>query len=507
MKKSDGYRQLALEGIEPYSEKTDMLKYGEKAIAVDFDGVINSFKNGWKGPTETDEPVLSAAESIATLFHRGYKIIIFSTRAGTEEGVKTIREYILKHTEDPGLVEKIEITDKKPIAHVYIDDRAIPFTGNWAETLEKIETFRPWNESDRAEEENKYVFLKLDENGLTIKFSDDINEFKIWNHYGFEPEPEHLAILEKEGLVSWTGNDTWYYILQHDTWRYMNLDLRAEIDRSVIEKALTYSGYPLQGRTKIHGMDISIENKKGSTRSGTDKDGHEWHTHMNYDYGYIRGTVGKDKDHLDCYVGPDRESERVFIVHQNDPVTGSYDEDKVMLGFDTKEAARKAYLSQYDRPGFLGDIVEMGIEEFKGKIFDEKNKGKMIKALFMEDELRGNVRFLQAIYDLFKDEEKSGKIDIFGSRHKMKDLEGFPKGLDLENCEPLGVEKDKIWFTAGGDWQQSINFAVELKGGKLRITNLYDGNAPEYDKKRMATLIEMVEMAGSMMNGGLSGEN
>jgi hypothetical protein len=292
MKKSDDYRQLAVEGIEPYSEKTDMLKYGEKAIAVDFDGVINSFKNGWKGPTETDEPVLSAAESIATLFHRGYKIIIFSTRASTEEGVKTIREYLLKHTEDPGMVEKIEITDKKPIAHIYIDDRAIPFTGDWEETLKQIDEFKPWTET---------------------------------------------------------------------------------------EKSLTWSGHKLEDRYKVQGMDISIENKKGSVRSGTDKDGHEWNCKMHFDYGYIRGTVGRDKDHLDCYVGPDRESERVFIVHQNDPVTGAYDEDKVMLGFSSEEEARKAYLSQYDRPGFLGDIIEMGIEEFKETIFDENNKGRKIE--------------------------------------------------------------------------------------------------------------------------------
>ncbi|MDR1904383.1 MAG: hypothetical protein LBQ88_19130, partial [Treponema sp.] len=172
------------------------------------------------------------------------------------------------------------------------------------------------------------------------------------------------------------------------------------------EKSLTWSGHELQGRTKIHGMDISIENKKGSTRSGTDKDGHEWNVKMNFAYGYIRGAVGKDKDFLDCYIGPDPESDRVFIVHQNDPVTGSYDEDKVMLGFENKEAAEKAYLSQYDRPGFLGDIVEMGIEEFKDTIFDENNKGKRIeKALFTENELRNNARFAREVCKFFKDEE------------------------------------------------------------------------------------------------------
>jgi hypothetical protein len=284
--------QLALEkqAVAPHAELVQDSHGGEKTIAVDFDGVINSYKSGWQGPTKTDEPVLSAAEGISGLWNRGYKIIIFSTRANTQEGTDTIREYIRRHTENDLLANSIEITDRKPIADMYIDDRAIQFTGDWEETLKQIETFEPW-----------------------------------------------------------------------------------------VKKSLTYSGYPLQGRTKVQGMDISIENKKGSTRNGTDKDGHEWHTEMHYDYGYIRGTVGVDKDHLDAYVGPSPESEIVYIVNQNDPVTGKFDEQKVMLGFNSEEEAKAAYLKQYDRPGFFGDIVKMDIDTFKEEAFNAKNKGKPLK--------------------------------------------------------------------------------------------------------------------------------
>jgi hypothetical protein len=415
---SERWMQEYIEGIAPYVEEAGISDTGEKVVAVDFDGVINSYISGWKGPTETDAPVLSAAESLQMLYNRGYRIIIFSTRANTQEGIDTIREYLRKHTENNELADTIEITDQKPIADMYIDDRAIPFTGDWEETLKRIEEFKPWT-----------------------------------------------------------------------------------------EKSLTWSGYPLQGRTKVHGMDISIENKKGSTRSGTDKDGHEWSIKMNFDYGYIRGTVGVDGDHLDCYVGPNPESKKVFIVNQNDPASGKFDEQKVMLGFDSSEEAKKAYDSQYDRPNFLGDITEMGIDEFKDKIFDDKNKGKMIKALVTEDELRTNVHFLQAVYDFFKDEENPGKIDVFGNRHKMQGLESFPKGLDLENCELLGVEKDKIWFSAGGDWQQAINFSVELKNGKFAITNLFDGGDHKHDRSRVTDWIKNVEMAGEIKKGGSADEN
>lgn len=147
-----------------------------------------------------------------------------------------------------------------------------------------------------------------------------------------------------------------------------------------VSKSLTYSGHKLQGRTRLYGMDISIENKKGSYRSGVDKDGHKWRTFMNYDYGYIRGTVGTDKDHLDCYVGPDKEAQKVYVIHQNDPVTHKYDEDKCMLCFSSAADAKAAYMKQYDRPGFYGSMTTMTIEQFKSFIFS--HKGKMVHKSF-----------------------------------------------------------------------------------------------------------------------------
>ena len=78
-------------------------------------------------------------------------------------------------------------------------------------------------------------------------------------------------------------------------------DLQKEFE--TMRKSLTWSGHKLQGRATFRGLNISIENRKGSVRRGVDSDGHEWATKMNYDYGYIRGTEGVDGDHLDCYLG------------------------------------------------------------------------------------------------------------------------------------------------------------------------------------------------------------
>jgi hypothetical protein len=157
-------------------------------------------------------------------------------------------------------------------------------------------------------------------------------------------------------------------------------DRVSEVYNVGIGKSLTFSGYKLSDKYRFAGFNISVENKKGSTRSGTDKDGHEWHCKMNFDYGYIRGSVGVDGDHVDVYIGDNEKAEYAYIVHQNDPATGKYDEDKVMLGFNSLSDAKAAYLKQYDRPGFLGKIDVMPIEEFREKVLSKKFHGKTVKS-------------------------------------------------------------------------------------------------------------------------------
>ncbi len=261
-------------------------------------------------------------------------------------------------------------------------------------------------------------------------------------------------------------------------------------------KSLTYSGYPLQGRTKVQGMNISIENKKGSIRSGIDKDGHEWHTKMHFDYGYIRGTVGVDKDHLDVYVGPNRESETVFIVNQNDPVTGKFDEQKVMLGFNSEKDAKDAYLKQYDRPGFFGDMVVMDIETFKEKAFDIKNKGKSLKKSLIKEEdlysLARNAKFEKLFYHFFVDD--SGKIGL--NRKTLKELcklKGFPEYLSIENVDFHHLSDNTITLAASGDWQDECKITLGVKNGKLEIVDMFRGNEIKTDRNELSKRFRDIE--------------
>ncbi|MBO9483807.1 LPD38 domain-containing protein [Salinisphaera sp. G21_0] len=115
---------------------------------------------------------------------------------------------------------------------------------------------------------------------------------------------------------------------------------------------------------KLQGLDISLENKRGSTRSGTDPDGNEWSVTMAHDYGYIKRTEGADGDHIDVFVGENTDSEQVFIVDQVNK-DGSFDEHKVMLGFTDRESAINGYKANYQNGWKVGEVTQTSMGDFK----------------------------------------------------------------------------------------------------------------------------------------------
>lgn len=144
--------------------------------------------------------------------------------------------------------------------------------------------------------------------------------------------------------------------------------------------------YPFQGLIDFQGIKIDVENKRGSYRTGRDKDGNEWRVLMHHHYGEIRDTRGTDGDKLDAYVGPNHDSSLVVVVHQCKPDTGEYDEDKVMLGFNSVEEAIGAYKNQYDKPGFYqeGKHKVMPIGAFWRWVHDRKNHGRKVASLWRD---------------------------------------------------------------------------------------------------------------------------
>lgn len=137
------------------------------------------------------------------------------------------------------------------------------------------------------------------------------------------------------------------------------------------------SGNYKKGHIKFGGYDYTIENPKGSTRSGKDADGKEWKVIMHDTYGYIRGKFGKDGDHLDMFINDKADLDNwngdVFVVDQVNP-DGSFDEHKVMYGYDSMDDAKKSYLANYsDGWQGLGNITGASKDEFD-KWLDTSNR-------------------------------------------------------------------------------------------------------------------------------------
>jgi ATP-dependent protease ClpP protease subunit/FtsZ-binding cell division protein ZapB len=126
------------------------------------------------------------------------------------------------------------------------------------------------------------------------------------------------------------------------------------------------SGNYNKGKVTLKGLPITIENPAGSIRTGKDSKGNEWSSKMLFTYGYIDNTIGCDGDEIDVFLGPiiDKDFE-VFIITQVSPESGTFDEHKVMLGFENSDSAEKAYLSCYtpDWKG-LGGVTTITFENF-----------------------------------------------------------------------------------------------------------------------------------------------
>ena len=136
-----------------------------------------------------------------------------------------------------------------------------------------------------------------------------------------------------------------------------------------------------KGHVQVGTFDITIEQPQGSVRKGTDADGKQWESKMNNTYGYIRGAVGVDGDHIDVFLSNDIDGwngRKVYVVDQYNP-DGSFDEHKVMLGFNEADEAKSDYLANYKK-GWEDerriDVTAVNLEDFEKWIASSKRKTK-----------------------------------------------------------------------------------------------------------------------------------
>jgi hypothetical protein len=70
---------------------------------------------------------------------------MFKKKEESGEQKKNMEEWLKKHN----IVFDKVWTFGKPMADIFIDDRAISFQGNWQETVEAVSHFKVWNREEK----------------------------------------------------------------------------------------------------------------------------------------------------------------------------------------------------------------------------------------------------------------------------------------------------------------------------------------------------------------------
>lgn len=250
------------------------------------------------------------------------------------------------------------------------------------ETILRI--FRQWNgTAEENAESGSETFGEGDRVGRPGSQGDQLAEGSVYREDSFDPEDEEERLaIAAEDADELSDDDLSFDFSEED---------EAGADSSVSDEAATDAAHeaatspkndlaePTEGQIEagnykkghisVNGIRISIENPAGSERKGVDGDGKPWSVTMRDHYGYIKGSVGADTEHIDVFVKdgtPADFSGEVFVVDQVDPESGKFDEHKVMVGYADEAEARQAYLANYtdDWKG-LKAITAMPLAQFK----------------------------------------------------------------------------------------------------------------------------------------------
>lgn len=140
----------------------------------------------------------------------------------------------------------------------------------------------------------------------------------------------------------------------------------------------------IKKRVLFQGMRISVDRPKGFTMQGKDKEGKPWTRVYKVDYGFLPRTQGGDGEGVDVFLGPNAAAKEAYwIVQKKDD--GSFDEYKVLLGYDSKGAAKASYLDHVPKR-FLHSIVSMSVSMMKAMLNKEPSE-KLATHLAFLDEL------------------------------------------------------------------------------------------------------------------------
>ena len=240
-----------------------------------------------------------------------------------------------------------------------------------------------------------------------------------------------------------------------------------------------------KGRVKVGPFDVVIEQPRGSVRSGVDANGKAWETTMQNTYGYFGGTKGVDGDAIDVFLGNDLDGwdgTTVFVVDQYNP-DGSFDEHKVMLGFNSQEEAEAAYFANYEADWaktHRTEVTAVPLADFNEWVNSSKRKTKAFaeyKVSKRNAEIDAhnaqNEQLAEQLFSMAKEAET--EKDFFDRAASLFEVTGYQSDLrDIYN----GVKSGEIANARALSFYTNATLKPVKEGVKVK--------APKSEQKQKA---------------------
>jgi len=308
-----------------------------------------------------------------------------------------------------------------------------------------------------------------------------------------------------------------------------------ETDTTPTEKQKEAGNYK-KGHVQVGTFNITIENPKGSVRSGIDTEGNKWETIMQNTYGYIRGTEGVDGDHIDVFLSDDIDGwngRRVFVVDQYNE-DGSFDEHKVMLGFNETDNAEAAYFANYDSDRANNHktvVTAVNLEDFekwidsshrKTKAFAEYKSVKSVEEQSSGTQVDRLSEIKSRIEELHKEQEAAhGQSDIFEEARIISEINGlFAEQRKLEQSnsnEETTTPTDAAYTITPAQYttkrgkvldMQIVKFGMELSKDEFRSANAFAKSLKGwYDAKQRGFLMRSEDDAKQLVDAVIPKED
>jgi Inorganic Pyrophosphatase len=404
-----------------------------ETVAVDFDGVLAAKQTPFvKG--EMGEPLQKGFALVRALKRAGYRVVILTARQETPQ----VKTWLAKQ----GL-RVDDVTNVKPPAIAYIDDRAVEWDDetNLKNVMhmikerqheEKLAEKRPFTKTPSRELKPHERKVDFDGHAERAKKTAGLiaralrkDKPRVMREAAHQAANHPLAHLDAVTIPYDRSIAARIEKILKPAQQYGYDQVYAERWRA-IRKGRKEPATLSDGRTTFQGIPIRIENPKGSVRSGEDN-GHHWSVQMTHDYGYVQRMNGLDQEKLDCFIGPDRSADNVYVVTTKEPGTGKPDEEKCFVGFGSASEARQAFMDNYDSPKHFHSLRTMSLDEFKQWLGASGTK------VSLADRKPANQRVPDA--PLIADATLSNYINWISSRAKGEAVDAYQSGVDPSDRE------------------------------------------------------------------------